>query len=143
MPSSQADSAPGRTRRHSRWPLSRGWTLLVVLLAVVFLLLRGVSLLAEPPSDTAIFTEQVVVVGVTGHPQLTETDRAVLGANLENVQVGAVSIRPRYVGDCAAAGWATLGAGRRTSGGSGGPTSTAGWRAAWSRHRRDRTSRWP
>lgn len=104
---------PGR-KTHG-WPLSRRWTALVLLLAAVFVALRGVSVLADPASDTAIYTEKVVVVGVTDRATLTDTDRVVLGANLQNAQVGAVSVRPRYVGDCAAAGWATLGAGRRTS----------------------------
>jgi hypothetical protein len=97
-----------------RWPLSRRWTVVLVLLAVVFVVLRGVSLLATPAGDTAVYTERVVVVGVTDRATLTDTDRAVLGANLDNAQVAAMSVRSRYVGDCAAAGWSTLGAGRRT-----------------------------
>jgi hypothetical protein len=52
---------------------------------------------------------------VTGRSELTPTDRAVLGSHLDDVQTGMVSIRPRYVGDCAAAGWTTLGAGRRAA----------------------------
>ena len=65
--------------------------------------------------ESAIFTDRVVVVGVTGRPELTATDRAVLGSHLGDAQAGAMSIRPRYVGDCAAAGWTTLGAGRRAA----------------------------
>ena len=57
----------------------------------------------------------MVVVGVTGRTALTPVDREVLGAHLDDAQVGAVSIRPRYVGGCAAAGWTTLGAGRRAN----------------------------
>ena len=38
-----------------------------------------------------------------------------LGSHLGDAQAGAMSIRPRYVGDCAAAGWTTLGAGRRAA----------------------------
>src|SRR5213079_2532734 len=48
-------------------------------------------------------------------PQLTPNDRAVLGSHLGDAQAGTVSIRPRYMGDCAAAGWTTLGAGRRAA----------------------------
>jgi hypothetical protein len=109
MPNRTGGSVRGRG-----WPLTRAWTALVVLLAAVFAVLRGLHAIATPAEDTAIFTEKVVVVGVAGRYQLTDTDRAVLGANLGNVQAGAVSVRPRYIGDCAAAGWATLGAGRRT-----------------------------
>jgi hypothetical protein len=77
--------------------------------------LRGISALADQPEQPAIFTDRVVVVGVTGRPQLTPADRAVLGSHLGDAQAGTVSIRPRYVGDCAAAGWTTLGAGRRAA----------------------------
>lgn len=96
----------------------RRWVLVLLLLAGVFAGLRGVHALEQPPDDSAFFTERVVVVGVTGRNQLTEVDREVLGAHLDDAQAGAVSIRPRYVGDCAAAGWATLGAGRRAGIGS-------------------------
>ena len=47
--------------------------------------------------------------------QLTDTDRTVLAAHLDDVQAGVVSTRPRYTGACAAAGWTTLGAGRRAA----------------------------
>ena len=57
----------------------------------------------------------MVVVGVTGRPQLTAVDEQVICARLAEAQAGAISIRPRYVGDCAAAGWTTLGAGRRAA----------------------------
>ena len=77
--------------------------------------LRWVATLPEPAEPSPIFTDQVVVVGVTGRPQLTEVDREVIGSRSDEVQAGAVSIRTRYVGECAAAGWATLGAGRRTT----------------------------
>lgn len=87
----------------------------MVLAALLFVVLRGLSGLAEPAQDTAIFTEKVVVVGVTGRYQLDDTDRRVLGGNLDNVQTGAISVRPRVPGDCAAASWTTLGAGRRAS----------------------------
>ncbi len=92
---------------------TRSWVLLLLLLAGLFAGLRGVAALEQPPDDSAIFTERVVVVGVTGRDQLSEVDRTVLGTHLDDAQAGTVSIRPRYVGDCAAAGWTTLGAGRR------------------------------
>ena len=91
------------------------WALLLLVLAAVFIGLRGIHALADQPQQSAIFTDRVVVVGVTGRTELTPTDRAVLGSHLNQVQAGTVSIRPRYVGDCAAAGWTTLGAGRRAA----------------------------
>ena len=100
-----AGSLPGRVR----------WVAALLLLAGVFAGLRWLSSLPEPPETSPIFTEQVVVVGVTGRPQLTAVDRQVIAARPGEVQAGAVSIRPRYVGDCAAAGWTTLGAGRRAA----------------------------
>jgi hypothetical protein len=89
--------------------------LLVLLGLGVFAGLRWVSTLPEPPQPSPIFTEQVVVVGVTGRPQLTAVDQQVISARLDEVQAAAISIRPRYLGDCAAAGWTTLGAGRRAA----------------------------
>lgn len=91
-----------------------------MLLAGVFVALRGIAALAEPSQGPvltagAISAARVVIVGVTGRPALTPADREVLGRHLDETQVGAVATRPRYVGDCAAAGWATLGAGRRTA----------------------------
>jgi hypothetical protein len=91
------------------------WIALLVVLGALFVLLRGIHALADQPEQSAIFTDQVVVVGVTGRPELTPTDLAVLGSHLGDAQAGTVSIRPRYVGDCAAAGWTTLGAGRRAA----------------------------
>lgn len=93
----------------------RRWVVLLLVLGALFVGLRGISALADQPEQSAIFTDRVVVVGVTGRPELTPTDRAVLGSHLDDAQVGTVSIRPRYVGDCAAAGWTTLGAGRRAA----------------------------
>src|SRR4051794_12476100 len=88
---------------------------LLVLAALVFALLRGVHLLAPEPTDTDLFTEHVVVVGIPGRFSLTDVDRTVLGAHLDDAQAGTVSTRPRYTGACAAAGWTTLGAGRRAA----------------------------
>ena len=96
-------------------PSRARWVALLLLLAGVFAGLRWVAALPEPPEPAPIFTDEVVVVGVTGRPQLTEVDREVIEARLGEVQAGAIAIRPRYVGECAAAGWATLGAGRRTT----------------------------
>ena len=91
------------------------WVALLLVLGALFVGLRGIHTLADQPEQSAIFTDRVVVVGVTGRPELTPTDRAVLGSHLNDAQAGTISIRPRYVGDCAAAGWTTLGAGRRAA----------------------------
>src|SRR5829696_2449683 len=100
----------------SAWPLSRGWTLLLIGLVILFALLRGVYALAADSAEPSIMpTERVVVVGVTGRPQLTEADRTILTAHLDSAQVGSMAARGRYVPDCAAAGWTTLGAGRRAA----------------------------
>ena len=100
----------------TRWPTGRRWWVLVLLaLGVLFVGLRGLHAVADQPQESAIFTDRVVVVGVTGRTELTPADRAVLGSHLDDAQAGMVSVRPRYVGDCAAAGWTTLGAGRRAA----------------------------
>jgi hypothetical protein len=91
------------------------WVLLLLALGALFVGLRGIHALADQPQESAIFTDQVVVVGAPGRTELTPADRAVLGTDLDDAQTGMVSIRPRYVGDCAAAGWTTLGAGRRAA----------------------------
>jgi hypothetical protein len=93
----------------------RRWVVLLLVLGALFVGLRGISALADHPEQSAIFTDRVVVVGVTGRPELTPTDRTVLGSHLDDAQAGTVSVRPRYMGDCAAAGWTTLGAGRRAA----------------------------
>lgn len=102
-------------RRRHRWPLGLRGTLLIVLLVLVFAGLRLVAGVAEPPTQTSIFTPNVVVVGVEGRIEPDATDRAVIAAHAGDVQAAAISIRPRYVGACAAAGWSTLGAGRRAA----------------------------
>jgi hypothetical protein len=96
-------------------PRRRTWIMLLILLAGVFAALRGIHGLAEPPDPISIFTDKVVVVGTAGHTELSAADRDVISSRLDQVQAGTVSIRPRYVGDCAAAGWTTLGAGRRAA----------------------------
>jgi len=102
---------PNQTGIRRRWT----WVLLVLALGALFVGLRGIHGLADQPQQSAIFTDRVVVVGVTGRTELTPADRAVLGTHLDDAQTGTVSIRSRYVGDCAAAGWTTLGAGRRAA----------------------------
>ena len=86
----------------------------MLLVAACLIGLRVVHDAQPSPDPVSFATGKVVVVGVTGRYQLTDGDRAVL-AGAPGSQVGAVSVRPRYIGDCAAAGWATLGSGRRTS----------------------------
>ena len=88
-----------------------------ILLAVVALLtaLRIVHAVQPAARVTTISRPAVVVVGVQGRTQPDAVDQMVIRSRTADVQVGAVSVRPRYIGDCAAAGWATLGAGRRTS----------------------------
>ena len=54
----------------------RRWILLLLALGAVFVGLRGIHALADQPEESAIFTDRVVVVGVTGRPELTATDRA-------------------------------------------------------------------
>src|SRR5215212_6730884 len=85
----------------SAWPLSRGWTVLLIGLVILFALLRGVYALAADSAEPSIM--------------LTEADRTILTAHLDSAQVGSMAARGRYVPDCAAAGWTTLGAGRRAA----------------------------
>jgi hypothetical protein len=87
----------------------------LLVFAAAFAGLRGIHALADSLDTSAISTDRVVVVGVTGRTEPTAADRTILGAHLGDAQVGAVSIRTRYLGDCAAAGWTTLGAGRRAA----------------------------
>ena len=105
------------TSRRRRFPLTGRAVLAVIGLAVVFGLLRLLSQLPEPPSPSAIYTEKVVVVGVTGRYQPNATDDKIISAHTDDVQGGAMSVRPRHQGECAAAGWLTVGAGRRTGAG--------------------------
>ncbi|MCW2802833.1 MAG: hypothetical protein JWN06_1050 [Propionibacteriaceae bacterium] len=98
-----------------RSPLGWGWIAALVALAAVFVGLRLVHSQPDPPVPSVSTASRVVVVGVAGRYAPTQTDQAVLSAHADDAQLGAVAIRPRYVGDCAAAGWMTIGAGRRTS----------------------------
>jgi hypothetical protein len=91
------------------------WIALLVLLGAVFVGLRAVQGVQAHPVPLVLSTGRVVVVGISGRYELTSGDLSVLSAHAGKVEVAAVSVRPRYIGDCAAAGWATLGAGRRTS----------------------------
>jgi hypothetical protein len=101
--------------KRPRHALSAPWLVALLALAAAFVGLRGIHALADSPDTSAISTERVVVVGVTGRTEPTAADRTILGTHLGDAQVGAVSIRTRYLGDCAAAGWTTLGAGRRAA----------------------------
>jgi hypothetical protein len=87
----------------------------LMVLVAVFLGLRSLRGLQPEPVAAPMPTGTVVVVGVTDRSSLTESDRVLIDSHSNAVQFAAVSVRPRYIGDCAAAGWATLGAGRRTS----------------------------
>lgn len=82
---------------------------------LVFVGLRLVALSAPAAKPLALGPGRLVVVGVTDRHQLSDGDRAVLSEHAADAAAGAVSIRARYLGDCAAAGWTTLGAGRRTA----------------------------
>ena len=90
---------------------------LVIGIALIFGLLRLLSGLPLPASQSDIFTSKVVVVGVTGRYQPDATDRKIISAHSQDVQAGAISTRPGIQGECAAAGWLTIGAGRRTTAG--------------------------
>lgn len=90
---------------------------MVVGLVLIFGLLRLFSGLSEPTSQSSIYTSKVVLVGVTGRFQPTATDDKIISAHADDVQAGAISTRSGQQGECAAAGWLTVGAGRRTTAG--------------------------
>jgi hypothetical protein len=96
-------------------PLSWRWVAALIVLLAAFLGLRSLHGLQPEPVAPPMPTGTVVVVGVTDRSSLTGSDLALIDSHSNAVQFAAVSVRPRYIGDCAAAGWATLGAGRRTS----------------------------
>ncbi len=102
-------------RRLFRWPLRPVTTLLIVVALAVFAGLRVLAGVPETPTPTSIFTTHVVVVGVAGKTAPDATDAAVISRHAGDVQAAAMSARARYVGACAAAGWTTLGAGRRAA----------------------------
>jgi hypothetical protein len=89
-------------------------TAVLLLVATLLLGLRVAHQLQPAPTAVAFGGERTVVVGIAGRYAVGAGDRALLDTQ-PRMQAAAVSVRPRYVGDCAAAGWATLGAGRRTS----------------------------
>lgn len=93
----------------------RLWVLLAIAAVGVFAGLRGVAALTGPDQQLVSLTPPVVVVGVTDHARLDAAETALLDRHLGNAQVAMMSIRPRLVGECAAAGWTTLGAGRRAT----------------------------
>ena len=86
------------------------WLFLAV---VLFVALRGLSSLSPRPVEAPITAPTVFVVGATDRQQLKAVDKDVLNSDSMRVQFGAISTRARYISDCAAAGWTTLGAGRR------------------------------
>lgn len=100
------------TRRRRR---PSAWLLLLLALVAAFGVLRGVHAAQPEPTAAPVETDRMVVVGVEGRPHLTDTDRTVLTEHADRAAAGAMSIRAADVGACSAAGWATLGAGRRTS----------------------------
>lgn len=82
---------------------------LVVLIAGLLLLGRWLFAPDTPDATPVPFdTSQVVVVGVEAHPAVTGVDRAVLEAGAAQLAVLRVPTGPDQ---CAAAGWASLGAG--------------------------------
>ncbi|MBO0812671.1 MAG: hypothetical protein J2P23_11590, partial [Microlunatus sp.] len=101
-----------RTRRRWRW--------LIVIGAAAVLVVALRTVITAPPAAPEVsdsVPSRLVVIGLEGRTRPDATDRAVIDraeADGRSVQVGAMSIRSRYLGACAAAGWATLGAGRRT-----------------------------
>jgi hypothetical protein len=106
---------PGDPAQPKQRPLSWRWVAVLMVLLALFLGLRSVRALQSEPVAAPMPAGTVVVVGVTDRSSLTWSDRVLIDSHSSTVQFAAVSVRPRYVGDCAAAGWATLGAGRRTS----------------------------
>lgn len=110
---SMADQSGGRVRPEQR-PLNWRWVAALMVVLAAFLGLRGLRALQPEPVAASMRAGTVVVVGVTDRSSLTGSDRVLIDSHSSTVQFAAVSVRPRYIGDCAAAGWATLGAGRRT-----------------------------
>jgi hypothetical protein len=100
------------TSASAQWSTSRRWSVLLVLLAALLIGARGFAVLQPQPQVPRPMLRPVVVVGAAGHSDLSATDRAVLSSRQADAQVGAVSTRAGDRGDCAADGWATLGAGR-------------------------------
>jgi hypothetical protein len=105
----------GQLGHLNRWPAAWNWTALLAATLVIFAGLRMVAGNQPRPVPLPYDSGTVVVVGTTGHYALTAGDQKVVQQQSAAAQVGAVSVRPRNIGDCAAAGWATLGAGRRTA----------------------------
>lgn len=88
--------------------------MVIILVGVAVIIgLRLVPTLGYQPVTLPRSGDRLVIVGVEGHTDLTDADRQAVAGR--GAQVGAVAIRPSQVGECAAAGWATLGAGRRAS----------------------------
>jgi hypothetical protein len=109
-----AEQSGGRVQPR-QGPLSWRWVAALIVVLAAFLGLRGLRAVQPEPVAAPMPAGTVVVVGVTDRNSLTGRDRVLIDSHSGEVQFAEVSVRPRYVGDCAAAGWATLGAGRRTS----------------------------
>ena len=135
-------ASPRQTVRHlGRWPATWHWTVLLAATLMIFSGLRMVAADKPQPIGLPYDSGKVVVVGTTGHYALTPGDQQILQA--QSAQLGAVSVRPRDIGDCAAAGWATLGAGRRTTvGGLCEPQVLNGGVADWSERQAAAATRW-
>ena len=99
--------------RLNKWRAPWSWTVLLAATVMIFSGLRLVAADKPQPIGLPYDSGKVVVVGSAGHYALTPGDQKILQER--PAQVGAVSVRPRDIGDCAAAGWATLGTGRRTT----------------------------
>jgi len=107
-------AASSRTRSPPQVTVKRlaAWLFLGL---VLVLGLHWLSSRSQHPVDAPITGRTVFVVGVTDRQRLKPVDMDVMNSHPTSVQFGAVSTRARYIGDCAAAGWTTLGAGRRAS----------------------------
>jgi hypothetical protein len=100
-------------RRSSRWPLGLRSTAAIIALLALFALLRGLSSLQAAPVPAGFYTDKVVLVGVTDLYELGAADRMIISDHADSTQAAAISVRPRELAECAAAGWTTIGAGRR------------------------------
>jgi hypothetical protein len=92
-----ATSARQTAGRLNKWPATWSWT---VLLAATVMIFSGLRLLAADkpqPIDLPYDSGNVVVVGSAGHYALTPGDQKILQER--PAQVGAVSVRPRGLGD--------------------------------------------
>lgn len=122
MPPPSGRSGPllsGRSRYlpsgRQGWP-ARRWVVVILVLGLVFSGLRLVRPV-QMSSAVPMTTPYVVVVGQTSNTQLTRVREELIATRADDLQIGAISVRTRELGDCAAAGWLSLGAGRPTTSG--------------------------